>query len=241
MSMLVVLYGHEKEKFPYFFTEMLLLRHRLFMEERGWALPMSRYREIDEYDCDKALYFFSVDDEDQRLQGLIRLTPSDIGSITADHYPDLINSGNRSRSKDVYEASRFLIRPDDLNSMRKVRFDLLYAVTTWCCLNDISYLQTVIDPNTIGQYIELSPFVTPQGLPESYGGGPEVPGGGKCMVIRISTNPPALREMEHYAEFLDGVSFEPNIRLYDSKSLDEELKTRFSAANQNGSLIRTRT
>ena len=51
----------------------------------------------------------------------------------------------------------------------------------------------------------------------------------------------SLPEKADQPEFLDGVSFEPNIRLYDSKSLDEELKTRFSAANQNGSLIRTRT
>jgi N-acyl-L-homoserine lactone synthetase len=184
--MLYVIEGSQRRQLNYYFDRMFALRHRVFIKELGWNLPISRdEREIDQYDVDEAVYLLEMTDDDV-LQGTVRLTPSVSCSLVADYFPHLVENGVPPRSPRVYEATRYVFLPlsksADENRAAKAR--LLAGMVEWCFHREIAQIQCVVDMAAFPAWLELVPQTMPLGLPHPYGGGRGAPGGGDCIGFR---------------------------------------------------------
>ncbi len=109
--MVIVLTGSERRKNPDYFDQHFRLRHEVFVRRRGWALPCTNGREIDQYDTDEAVYFLDLN-EDNVVRGSIRIAPSVTCSLLADYFPHLVETGGPLRSPDIYECTRYIVMPD---------------------------------------------------------------------------------------------------------------------------------
>ena len=203
--MLIVLKGAERSKKAAYFEQLYRLRYEALIAGRGWALPSNNGCEIDQYDIDESIYIFDID-EDDKIQGTVRLTPTLSGSLTADFFSHLIESGDNPRAADVYEATRFIVSPPikSRSTNRAAKARVLGAMTEWCVDNGINFIQAVIDSVTFSTYVELNPKVMPMGLSHPYGGGRRAPGGGECMAIRLPMTPEALQSVREYGGLLSG-------------------------------------
>lgn len=197
--MAIVLKGHERQRYPEYFDQLFQLRYQVFVSGRGWSLPSRDGREVDQYDTDETVYFFDFDEEG-RIEGTVRLTPTLKGSLTADYYPHLIENGEPPRAPDIYEATRYVVLPTrkSRESNRRAKAKLLIALTEWCLASGVSAVQTVIDSATLQTFVEMNPGVRPMGLSHPYGGGRGVPGGGEAMVIRWPATAEALASLIEY-------------------------------------------
>lgn len=183
--MILCLRGNERTTHSRLFDQLFRLRHDIFIKGRGWSLPCGEGRETDQYDVDEAVYFLDVNDEG-RIEGSVRATPTMKYSLLADYFPHLIENGMPARSPDVYECTRYIVMPSrkSRESIRAGKARLLVALARWALEQKLAYLQTVIDAGTLGSFVEMAPKTIPLGLSHPYGGGRGVPGGGECIGIR---------------------------------------------------------
>src|SRR5437868_10204853 len=103
--MVIVLEGTDRREHAKYFEQLFRIRYELFVKRRGWPLPSLNGREVDQYDVDDAVYFLDLDDDDA-IQGSVRITPSESGSLISDYFPHLIENGEAVRSPRIYEATR---------------------------------------------------------------------------------------------------------------------------------------
>src|SRR5581483_298080 len=203
--MIMVLQGRQRQQFSYHFDQLFRLRHQVFVRERGWSLPSAQEgREIDQYDVDDAVYFFDLDDNDV-IQGSVRMTPTDRYSLLADYFPHLIENGAAPRSSAIYEATRYIVLPPRRNrqDVRAAKARLVMAVVEWCLQNKLSHLQAVVDTSTFSTFVEMNPLTMPLGLPHPYAGGKSAPGGGDCIAFRW---PITLQVLEHVRSYGEGAA-----------------------------------
>jgi acyl-homoserine lactone synthase len=183
--MVIVLEGSERRRYHKYFDQLFRLRHQIFVKGRGWSLPSVNDCEIDQYDVEDAVYLLDLNDEDV-IQGSVRMTPSERCSLLADYFPHLVENGESPRSPRVYECTRYIVLPAqktrEANRAAKAR--LLGAAVEWSLNHGLAYLQTVIDTVTLSSFVEMTPQTIPLGLSHPYGGGRKTPGGGECMAIR---------------------------------------------------------
>jgi N-acyl-L-homoserine lactone synthetase len=198
--MVIVLNGRERRTHPDHFERLFRLRYRVFVKQRGWSLPVVNNREIDQYDDDDAFYFLDLDD-DENIQGTVRMTPTVKSSLLADYFPHLVESGQSPRSPRVYEATRYIILPSQKSreALRLAKGRLLTALLAWCLDKRLSHLQTVIDAGTLSSFVEITPQTMPLGLAHPYGGGRGTPGGGECMAFRWPISLQVLDDIRAYA------------------------------------------
>jgi acyl-homoserine lactone synthase len=198
-QMIVTLYGNERTTKPDYFDQFYQLRHQIFVAGRGWPLPSKQGRETDEYDVDDAVYFFDVNGDD-RIEGAVRITPTETGSLTADYFPHLVENGEALRSPQVYEATRYIVLPVEKTAERNriVRARILAALTEWCLDHNVTFIQAVIDSTSLATFVELNPQVRPMGLTHSYGGGRSAPGGGDCLAIRWPCTQSVIEAITRY-------------------------------------------
>ena len=204
--MLIVVRGEDRTLYTGYFEQLYRLRYEALIAGRGWALPSTKGCEVDQYDIDESVYIFDIGDDDS-IKGTVRLTPTEVGSLTADCFPHLIESGDSPRAPDIYEATRFIVSPSvktrKTNRIAKAR--VLGAMTEWCVDNQINFIQAVIDSATLSTYLELNPKVRPLGLAHPYGGGRRTPGGGECMAIRLPMTSEALDSVRAYGGLLESI------------------------------------
>ena len=188
---------------------MFRLRHQVFVTGRGWSLPSRNNSEIDQYDVDDAVYFLDIND-DEVIEGSVRLTPTEKHSLLADYYPHLIESGDAPRSPHIYEATRYIVLPvrksRDSNRASKAR--LLGAMLEWSLDKKLSFIQTVIDTVTLSSFVEMTLQTIPLGLSHPYGGGRSAPGGGECMAFRWPITNQVLNDILEYGN-LNGIREAP--------------------------------
>jgi len=198
--MVIVLNGSERRKHPDYFDRLFRLRYRIFVQQRGWSLPVVNDREIDQYDDGDAVYFLDLDD-DENIQGTVRMTPTVKSSLLADYFPHLVENGRSPRSGRVYEATRYIVLPSQKNkaALRLAKGRLLTVLLEWCLDKQLSHLQTVIDAGTLSSFVEITPQTMPLGLPHPYGGGRGTPGGGECMAFRWPITLQVLGDIRAYA------------------------------------------
>ncbi|MGH6768148.1 MAG: acyl-homoserine-lactone synthase [Xanthobacteraceae bacterium] len=202
--MIIVLKGSERAANRDIFDQHFRLRHEVFVKGRGWSLPSIHGLEIDQYDDDDAMYFLDLNEE-SRIQGSIRITPTVKSSLIADYFPHLVENGDSPRSPTVYECTRYIVIPPrksrEDNRLAKSR--IIGAMLEWCMDNGLTYLQTVIDSVALPTYLELTPLTKPLGLPHPYGGGRKTPGGGECMAIRWPICTQVLDDVRAYGGLTD--------------------------------------
>ena len=104
--------------------------------------------------------FLDVSDDD-KIEGGVRITPTETCSLTADYFPHLVENGEVLRSPEVYEATRYFILPTQKSAARNrtVRARILKSLTEWCLDNRISFIQAVIDTTSLPTFIQLNPEV----------------------------------------------------------------------------------
>src|SRR3977135_2061408 len=110
--MVIVLEGSDRRERTKYFEQLFRMRYELFVKRRGWPLPSLNGREVDQYDVDDAVYFLDLDDDDA-IQGSVRINPSESGSLISDYFPHLIENGEAVRSPRIYEATRLICLPAD--------------------------------------------------------------------------------------------------------------------------------
>jgi len=197
--MVIVLEGSERRRQHKYFNQLFRLRHQIFVKGRGWSLPSVNDCEIDQYDVDDAVYLLDLNDEDV-IQGSVRMTPSERCSLLADYFPHLVENGESPRSPLVYECTRYIVlraqKSREANRAAKAR--LLGAAVEWSLSRGLAYLQTVIDSVTLSSFVEMTPQTIPLGLSHPYGGGRKTPGGGECMAIRWPISQQVLGDIRAY-------------------------------------------
>ncbi len=198
--MVIVLNGSERRKHPGHFERLFRLRYRVFVKQRGWSLPVVNNCEIDQYDDADAFYFLDLDD-DENIQGTVRMTPTVKSSLLADYFPHLVENGQSPRSARIYEATRYIVLPSQKTreALRLAKGRLLTALLEWCLEQRLSHLQTVIDAGTLSSFVEITPQTMPLGLPHPYGGGRGTPGGGECMAFRWPISLQVLDDIRVYS------------------------------------------
>ena len=90
--------------------EMFNERRKAFVERNGWAdLMVFEGAEVDEYDDEQAVYLMALNDE-ERLEGAIRVRPTAQSCMLVDKYPHLIAPDQPElKGPDVWEGTRVFI------------------------------------------------------------------------------------------------------------------------------------
>ena len=197
--MVIVLTGRDRDRQHRYFDQHFRLRHEVFIRRRGWALPCTNGREIDQYDNEEAVYFLDIN-EDDVVRGTIRIAPSVTCSLLADYFPHLVETDGPLRSPDIYECTRYIVMPDRKTRAenRAAKARIISAMLEWSLRRKLSFLQTVIETATLPSYLELTPQTLPLGLSHPYGGGRRAPGGGECMAIRWPVTQQVLRDVRAF-------------------------------------------
>jgi acyl-homoserine lactone synthase len=82
-------------------------RRRIFVDGRGWKLPVRDGGEYDQFDDDEALYLVGFD-RDGELCVSARLRPTLSGGVIPDVFPHLVLDGGESvRAADTFECTRY--------------------------------------------------------------------------------------------------------------------------------------
>jgi acyl-homoserine lactone synthase len=197
--MVIVLNGSERRRQPDYFDRLFRLRYQVFVKQRGWPLPAVNSHEIDQYDDDDAVYFLDLDDND-RIRGTVRMTPTVKSSLLADYFPHLVENGQSPRSPHVYEATRYIVLPSQKNreALQLAKGRLLTTLLEWCLDRRLSHLQAVVDAAALSSFIEITPQTIPLGLAHPYGGGRGAPGGGECVAFRWPISLQVLDDVRAY-------------------------------------------
>lgn len=95
------------------YAEVACYRHRVFVEQLGWALRSQQSMESDQFDRPDTVYVVAQDDADQVL-GCARLLPTTHPYLLGEVFPQLLNGLPPPCSSEVWELSRFAAV--DLNS-----------------------------------------------------------------------------------------------------------------------------
>jgi acyl-homoserine lactone synthase len=200
--MVIVLSGSERRKHPEYFDRLFRLRYQIFVKQRGWPLPAVNSYEIDQYDDDEAVYFLDLDDDDA-IQGTVRMTPTVTSSLLADYFPHLVENGQSPRSPHIYEATRYVVLPSQKSreALRRAKGRLLTGLLEWCLSKRLSHLQAVIDSVALSRFVEITPQTIPLGLSHPYGGGRGTPGGGDCLAFRWPISLQVLDDVRAYGGF----------------------------------------
>jgi acyl-homoserine lactone synthase len=207
-AMIVFLKGSQRKEQSQYFERMFRLRHQVFVKGLGWPLPSTNGQEIDQYDVNDAVYLIDVTDDDI-IQGSVRLMPSETCSLVADYFPHLIESGVSARDPLVYECTRYIFVPikrghRDQNRIARAR--ILSAMVEWCLINQLAFVQCVVDMTAFPSFVEMVPQTIPLGLPHPYGGGRNAPGGGECIAFRWPATGEVVDSIRAYGG-MDGDSY----------------------------------
>jgi N-acyl-L-homoserine lactone synthetase len=183
--MILCLKGSERSEKSQYFERMFRLRHEVFIKGLKWPLPSVGGLEIDQYDGPDAVYFLDLTDEDY-IQASVRLMPSVSCSLVADYFPGLLENGVSPRHPSVFECTRYMVIPQKGRRRENyhARARVLSAMVEWGLLNNVSYIQCVVDITMFPGFVEMVPWTVPMGLAHPYGGGCSAPGGGNCIAFR---------------------------------------------------------
>lgn len=118
-----------------------IVRHRVFVEERGWQdLKRADGREMDAYDTEHTVYFLAV--EDGRVIGGHRLLPTTNPHMLADVFPFLVDA-RVPTGPTIMEWSRFFIVPERRGG--PTYFELMAAVQEYGLLHAITQMSAVVE------------------------------------------------------------------------------------------------
>lgn len=145
-------------------------RKRVFVDLRRWDVPVIDGQfEIDQFDCDHAVYLVSAS-EDGEHRGSIRLLPTQRPHILGSLFPDLCN-GPSPVGEHVWEITRGCISPRLRAAERlRERNMLTTAAVLFARMNAITRFVCVADSSWLSQILSLGWICEPLGEPRTIAG-----------------------------------------------------------------------
>ncbi len=129
--------------------EMHRLRWAFFVEQRGWEDLRAQQTimgfERDRYDDDRAVYLLALS-TDGRVEGSMRLRPTDDGSLVTDHFSSLIAPETQAAfGPKVWEITRLMRAPAFRGSDGELRLRLNCAACEFAISRGIERFVCVVD------------------------------------------------------------------------------------------------
>jgi acyl-homoserine lactone synthase len=151
--------------------QMHQLRHRIFVEELGWAaLASPEQLEIDEFDDRHAVYLLAC--RDGEVHGSLRLLPTWRRCMITERFPDYLQGRSAPVGPDAWEWTRWC--PGSVRSAKnliRARSALIVAALEFACSRNIETYLTFCELKFVGQLEELGWRPTPLCLPRDFSEG----------------------------------------------------------------------
>lgn len=152
-------------------NEAFRLRHRVFVEEKGWTdLRRDDGREIDRFDDEHAVHMLYV--EAGRVIGYQRMLPTTRPHLLSDVMPELCE-GERPVGPNIWEWTRYCVEPgyrERGRMLSPVANALLSGIVEWGLNNGVDTIVIEMNPLWLLRLVQFHFRVTPLGLPRLING-----------------------------------------------------------------------
>lgn len=167
--------------------EMFRLRHRLYVEGRGWkALARPDKREIDQFDTDDAVYLLGIDDIGRVTSG-IRLLPTTGPHLIRDVFPHAVQWANIPEDDAIYEFTRFFVVPSSPIRPKRPEesAEVLCAMFEYGLAIGLTHISLLCDTYFLPPMLEYGWQVRPLGAPMPYDEG-------ECIAVLFNVSKTAI-------------------------------------------------
>lgn len=189
MTSIHVVNADNKVYYADILEEYYRLRHRVFVEERGWReLERPDGREIDVYDNDNATYLIALDNE--RVVGGLRLYPTLLPHMISEAFPDLARERGILSGPSILECTRYFV----IKERRTGRTDcrLMAAFQEFCLEEGITEVTAVVEMWWLPRWHQAGFKVRPLGLPTFIEGQP-------CIAAAIQISGDSMEHIRRLA------------------------------------------
>lgn len=146
--------------------EAFRLRHRVFVEEKGWTdLRRDDGREIDRFDDEHAVHMLFI--EAGRVIGYQRMLPTTRPHLLSDVMPELCED-ERPVGTNIWEWTRYCVEPayrERGRMLSPVANALLSGIVEWGFDTGVDTIVIQMNPLWLLRLVQLHFRVTPLGLP----------------------------------------------------------------------------
>lgn len=107
--MYLLVQAHEFHRYRNLLDQSFRLRKKVFVDQLGWAVPVSGPRERDRYDDLHPAYLLWCDEERERLYGSVRLMPTTGPTLLYDVFHDTFPDACDLIAPGIWEGTRMCI------------------------------------------------------------------------------------------------------------------------------------
>jgi acyl-homoserine lactone synthase len=147
------------------------LRHRVFVEEMGWAdLKREDGREIDQFDDEHAVHMMYI--VEGKVLGYQRMLPSTRPHLLSEVLPQLCEE-ERPVGPHIWEWTRYCVEPahrERGRALSPVANALLSGIVEWGLSSGVSTIIIEMNPLWLLRLVQLHFRTVPLGLPQKVGG-----------------------------------------------------------------------
>ncbi|MER9136094.1 GNAT family N-acetyltransferase [Mesorhizobium sp. M0830] len=169
--MFLIVTAQNAEQYQAELDQAFRLRHKVFVEERGWAdLQRESGREIDRFDDEHAVHMLFL--TENRVVGYQRMLPSTRPHLLSEILSDLCE-GERPAGANIWEWTRYCVEPQFRERGRMlspVANSLLSGIVEWGMGRGVDTIIIEMNPLWLLRLVQLHFRVTPLGLPKLIGG-----------------------------------------------------------------------
>ncbi|MFI0846541.1 acyl-homoserine-lactone synthase [Mesorhizobium sp. IMUNJ 23232] len=169
--MLNIVTSHTIDRYQIELNEAFRLRHRVFVEEKGWTgLRRDDGCEIDRFDDEHAVHMLYV--EAGRVIGYQRMLPTTQPHLLSDVMPELCE-GRRPVGPNIWEWTRYCVEPayrERGRMLSPVANALLSGIVEWGLDTGVDTIIIETNPLWLLRLVQLHFRVTPLGLPRLING-----------------------------------------------------------------------
>lgn len=169
--MLLIVTAQNAAKHQTELDQAFRLRHKVFVEEKGWTdLKREDRREIDRFDDEHAVHMLVI--AENRVVGYQRMLPSTQPHLLSEVLSDLCE-GPRPVGENIWEWTRYCVEPQHRERGRMlspVANALLSSIVEWGLATNIDTIIIEMNPLWLLRLVQLHFRVTPLGLPKVIGG-----------------------------------------------------------------------
>jgi acyl homoserine lactone synthase len=147
--MIILIQGHERNKYAELIDQMHALRARVFQDRLGWAVNVVDGRERDRFDDMDPLYVLSVTPQG-RVVGCLRALQTTGPNMLADVFSELLPEGTTVRSPLVWESTRFCVDTEYAkdrsgNELSRITGELLCGLFETALASGLDFIVSVFD------------------------------------------------------------------------------------------------
>jgi acyl-homoserine lactone synthase len=168
--MLHIITYHTADLYRAELTQAYRLRHRVFVEEKGWAgLRSEDGLETDRFDDQHAVHMLYI--AERRVIGYQRMLPTTRPHLLSDVMPELCE-GERPIGQNIWEWTRYCVEPAHRERGRMlspVANALLSGIVEWGLEAGVDTIVIEMNPIWLLRLVQLHFRVTPLGLPRMIG------------------------------------------------------------------------